>query len=326
MDKKLEKATFAGGCFWCMTPVFEHTKGVIKATVGYTGGTKDNPSYEDVSTGRTGHVEAIEITYDPSQVSYNELIDIFWHNVDPTDAGGQFADRGSQYKTIIFYHGDEQKRLAEESKKGLDASGKFRKPVVTEIRKASAFYPAEEYHQDYYRKNPVRYGLYKQGSGREAFLNKAWGKDHADPAAPSREELKKKLTPMQYNVTQECGTEPAFRNEYWNNKKEGIYVDRISGEALFSSKDKFDSGTGWPSFTRPLESGNIVEKSDSSLGMERTEVKSSRAGSHLGHVFPDGPREAGGLRYCVNSAALRFIPKEDLEKEGYGKYKKVFEK
>lgn len=326
-------ATFGGGCFWCLESPFDKVPGVIATISGYTGGQVENPTYEQVCTGTTGHTEAVQVHYDPSKVSYADLLEVYWRQVVPTDPGGQFVDRGSQYRTGIFYHDDAQRLVAIESKKKLDASGRFSAPLVTPVEPAVIFYPAEEYHQDYYKKKPQHYEGYRRGSGRDRYLDGVWGKDRKfTPTAlaktpwvkPSDESLREMLTDLQFRVTQEEGTERPFQNTYWDEKRQGLYLDVVSGEPLFSSTDKYKSGTGWPSFSRPLSDGFVKTQDDFLLGTRRSEVRSTVADSHLGHVFDDGP-EPTGLRYCMNSAAMRFVPKDQLKAEGLAQYLPLFE-
>jgi peptide methionine sulfoxide reductase msrA/msrB len=325
-----ETALLAGGCFWCVESAFDGLPGVVEAISGYTGGTTPNPTYDEVGSGRTGHCEAVQVRFDPSKISYAQILDVFWRQIDPTDDGGQFADRGTQYRAAIYAGNETQRRIAEASKKALEATHWFDEPIVTKVLPAGPFYPAEEYHQDYHLKHPAEFKAYKWGSGRGPYIERVWkGKppiavpDAAGYTKPSDGELRRRLSPLQYEVTQHGATEPAFDNAYWNNHEPGIYVDVVSGEPLFSSIDKFDSGTGWPSFGRPLAPEHVVPSQGDPAGTFGSEVHSRDAGSHLGHMFAEDSAPTG-IRYCIDSASLRFIPADRLEAEGYGVYAKPF--
>lgn len=341
-----ERIIFAGGCFWCTESEFNHVPGVISAVSGYADSSKANPHYQEVGSGQVSARESVEVIYDPKSISIDTLLELYFKHIDPTDGGGQFADRGHQYTTAIYYTENEQKLKALELIKKITASGHFQNPVVTEVLPFNSFYPAEEYHQDYKDKNPVRYAAYREASGRNAFIREYWKNDDSQVRAlfnqnmattsketlhitskpwthMTQEEKSKKiseLTELQRKVTQEEGTERAFQNEYHDNKRVGIYVDIVSGEPLFLSVDKYDSGTGWPSFVKPISANVVTLHEDRKLFTTRTEVRSTIADSHLGHVFSDGPRDRGGMRYCMNSAAMRFIGIEEMKKEGYEEY------
>lgn len=302
----------AGGCFWGMEKYLQSIKGVKATTVGYANGKTENPSYEEVCRNGTGHAETVKVEYDENAAPLPFILELFFEAIDPTTINRQGNDIGTQYRSGIYYTDDKDLPYITKALEKLQK--RLNKAVAVELKPLSNFYTAEEYHQKYLDKNPGGYchiGPQKFKMASEAVYKPQYEK-------PNDLKLKEMLTPEQYEVTQNGATEPPFRNEYWDKFREGIYVDITTGEPLFSSKDKFESGCGWPSFAKPIESGALYEKDDRSLFMRRTEVRSSSGDAHLGHVFDDGPKKLGGLRYCINSAALRFIPKEEMEAEGYG--------
>ncbi len=346
-DGTYQSITLAGGCFWCTEAYFQEVEGIIDAVSGYAGGSESEASYLSVAKGTTKHREAVQVTYDPGIISTEEVLDIYWSHIDPTNAEGQFADSGFQYTTAIFYQNAEQEIAARDSKMRLEKSGVFAKPIATEILAFVTFFEAEEYHQDYYKKASDHYERYKKASGRAGFVEETWAKDAAIQFLQSKqtettgsvsaskkdeynytpeeiEELLKNLDPLAYHVVAEGGTETPFNNAYWNNKADGIYVDKVTGKPLFSSTHKYDSGTGWPSFWRTIDDDSVTMHEDNTLSTTRTEIRSDAG--HVGHVFEDGPEEEGGRRFCTNSASLRFVPKEEMTQEGYEKYLHLFTK
>lgn len=312
----------AGGCFWGVEKYFSLLPGVVATETGYANGRTQNPTYEEVCRANTGHAEAVKVDYDPARLSLPFLLEKYYEVIDPVSVNKQGNDAGVQYRTGIYYVDASDKPVIEASLRELQK--KYDRPLAIEVQPLVQFARAEEYHQDYLDKNPNGYCHIPRSSFEEV-------KKAKDPHIPvykkkSREELKKELTPMQFNVTQNNATEQPFRNEYYDNEKKGIYVDITTGEPLFISSDQFDSGCGWPSFSRPISKNLVEEKTDATHGMVRTEVRSKTGDAHLGHVFDDGPRDKGGLRYCINSASLKFIPEDEMEKAGYGQYLPLLKK
>ena len=301
----------AGGCFWGTQRYLSLLNGVLATDVGYANGRGNAPSYEEVCTGTPGFAEAVHIVYDSEVLPLEKLLYYFFLSIDPVAKNRQGNDVGVQYRTGIYYQDPADAEVIKTALQELQA--RYDKPIAIESGQLENYFEAEEYHQDYLEKSPGGYchispSLFQLAKETQKYVK------------PSQETLAKKLTPLQYQVTQQGATEPPFKNEYDSEERQGIYVDVATGQPLFSSQDKFQSGCGWPAFSKPLNSAGVEYLPDSGHGMQRVEVKSTLGGSHLGHVFNDGPKDEGGLRYCINSASLRFIPKEEMEKEGYGSY------
>ncbi|MDR2302192.1 MAG: peptide-methionine (R)-S-oxide reductase MsrB [Deltaproteobacteria bacterium] len=298
----------AGGCFWGVEKYLALINGVLKTQVGYANGFTENPTYEEVCAGSSGFAEAVKVTYDGEVLGLSELLDLFYKVIDPTSVNKQGNDRGPQYRTGVYFTDPADWPIIRGSLVLLSES--LSRPLAVEGGRLKNFYSAEEYHQKYLDHHPGGYCHIPEASFEAA-------RNYKKSAADSLE-LQKRLGPLRYEVTQRGATEPPFANEYFNHFEPGLYVDAVDGRPLFLSTQKFESGCGWPSFSRPIEEAFISKLPDTSFGRVRTEVRSSQSGSHLGHVFPDGPQASGGLRYCINSASLRFVPKEKMEAEGYG--------
>lgn len=310
----------AGGCFWGMELLMQSIPGVTDVVSGYANGTgPEDADYETVCTGRTGFRETVRVVYDPAQVSLDALLLAYFYVVDPTVENRQGNDVGTQYQTGVYYT-NETARAAVERIAALEKGRSER--FAVEIGPLRSFYPAEEYHQDYLEKNP---GGYCHIPRAEIALFSRLKIDPGDYRRPAAEVIRDKLSGEQYRVTQEGATEKPFVNEYWDFHGKGIYVDVVTGEPLFSSLDKFDSACGWPAFRAPIEAPAVVEKTDRSFGMTRTEVRSRAGDSHLGHVFRDDPDSPDGTRYCINSAALRFVPYAEMAAQGYGDLLSLFD-
>lgn len=323
-DKAMNKEIYlAGGCFWGTEHFLKQIRGVINTEAGYANGKGANPDYKKVCAGDTGFAETVKVVYDPEQISLEKILDLFYETIDPTSLNKQGNDRGTQYRTGIYYTDKADEPVVKASIASL--ASKYSQPIVVETKNLQNYYKAEDYHQDYLDKNP---GGYCHIPKKLFEMAKAANPEPASRkyTRPDDARLKEKLTPLQYEVTQKNATERPFQNDYWNEFREGIYVDITTGEPLFMSADKFESGCGWPSFSKPIDKSLVVEKTDLSHGMIRTEIRSKTGDAHLGHVFNDGPADKGGLRYCINSASLRFIPKSKMKEEGYGDYLKLLKK
>ena len=313
-EDKLEDIYLAGGCFWGVEAYMERVYGVYDVTSGFANGTTENPTYKEVITGKTGHTETVHVQYDPERTDLKTIVEHFFMIVDPTSLNKQGNDRGTQYRSGIYYSNPEDKAIID----GVVATEQERydDEIVTEVEPLTSYTVAEEYHQDYLEKNPDGYCHVEFDTLEDQEIPSVI--DAADYPKPSDKELKEKLTKAQYQVTQTDNTEAAFSNEYWDTFEDGIYTDVATGEPLFSSKDKYDSQCGWPSFTQPIIPEVMTEHKDKSFNMVRVEVRSRAGDSHLGHIFEDGPKDRGGLRYCINSASIDFVPLEEMEAKGYG--------
>ncbi len=312
--KNIKEIYLAGGCFWGVEEYFSRIDGVVDTVSGYANGSFDNPSYEDLVYRNSGHAETVQVIYDSSKISLDTILKYYFKIIDPTSLNKQGNDTGVQYRTGIYYVNDEDKEIAQILLK--EEQKKYSKPIVVELIKLKRFDKAEEYHQDYLKKNPNGYCHINLNTANDALIDESKYSKLEDNV------LKEKLSDLEYQVTQNAATERAYTHEYYNKNEDGIYVDITTGEPLFSSRDKFDSGCGWPSFTKPIATEVINYKEDNSYGMDRVEVRSRVGKAHLGHVFEDGPKAKGGLRYCINGASLKFIPYDEMEKEGYGDLKK----